>query len=176
MGVFAQWRIWPFVRPVAEVGGSFRAYPSSTGAPCVRLGTQGTDAFIRRLGDSRKNRPRLPVRAVSRTQTGAERRRSFWSFFLGVQEKGRKKNKIMRQRKMTSQRPEQDPSFAIPHLFLLRGFPYKFNLERHRLFYAYGPQTTKLQFPPTRRFRTRGPARRQAHCRAPLPYWETGCR
>ena len=80
MGVFAQWRIWPFVRPVAEVGGSFRD-PSSTGAPCVRMGTQGTDAFIRRLGDSRKNRPR------------AERRRSFWSFFLGVQEKGRREKK-----------------------------------------------------------------------------------
>ena len=62
-------------------GGSFRAYPSSTGAPCVRMGTQGTDAFIRRLGDSRKNRPR------------AERRRSFWSFFLGVQEKGRREKK-----------------------------------------------------------------------------------
>ena len=81
MGVFAQWRIWPFVRPVAEGGVLSALDPSSTGAPCVRMGTQGTDTFIRRLGDSRKNRPR------------AERRRSFWSFFLGVQEKGRKEKK-----------------------------------------------------------------------------------
>ena len=61
-------------RPCGLSGGewrvTFRAYPATTGAPCVRLGTQGTDAFIRRLGDSRKNRPR------------AERRGSFWSFFL----------------------------------------------------------------------------------------------
>ena len=64
--------------PPGGGAGFFRADPSSTGAVCVPMGTQGKDACTCPLGDSRKNRPR------------AERRRSFWPFFLGVQEKGRK--------------------------------------------------------------------------------------
>ena len=70
---------WVLLSPARWRGrGFFRADPSSTGAVCFRMGTQGKDACTWPLGDSRKNRPR------------AERRRSFWPFFLGVQEKGRK--------------------------------------------------------------------------------------
>ena len=60
-------------------GGFFRVDPSSTAAWCILLRSQGTIVCIHPLDASRKNRPR------------AERRRSFWSFFLGVQEKGRRK-------------------------------------------------------------------------------------
>ncbi len=80
--------VWGFAAPpvlpsTARLwsGGFFRADPSSSVVWLILGGSQGNVSRFLYEGDSRKNRPR------------AERRRSFWSFFLGVQEKGRREEK-----------------------------------------------------------------------------------
>ena len=62
--------------------GFFRVIPFSNVVLDSLRRRQGKIVRILRCGSLRKNRPR------------AERRRSFWPFFFGEKEKGRKNNKI----------------------------------------------------------------------------------
>jgi len=66
----------PLTRQVARKG-LFRVNPSSANTRRVLKSSQGTDACVYPLGDSRKSSP-----------AASERRRSFWPFFFGEKEKG----------------------------------------------------------------------------------------
>ena len=78
--------------------GLFRAIPSTDVVWGELKTSQGTVLGLHCRSSSRKSSP-----------AAFERRRSFWSFFLGVQEKGRKKRKNKKKEEKGHQRPGAQP-------------------------------------------------------------------